>query len=91
MFSDDACSFLSAVKITGANVLQKTSEKGKNFNLHVFVVNINPRRRNCLTIMLQDIQEGEHTGGIARQCLERIDQTVKLMRLNNHIVQNFEI
>ena len=42
---------------------------------------------NCLTIMLQ---EGEHTGGIARQCLERIDQTFKLMRLSNQIVQNFE-
>ena len=32
-----------------------------------------------------DIQEGEYVGEIARRSIGRFDQTVKLLRFNNHI------
>ena len=33
-----------------------------------------------------DIQEGEYVGEIARRSIGRFDNTVKLLRFNNHII-----
>ena len=38
-----------------------------------------------------DIQEGEYVGELARRSIGRFDETVKLLRFNNHINQTNEI
>ena len=38
-----------------------------------------------------DIQEGEYVGELARRSIGRFDKTVKLLRLNNHIIHTNDI
>ena len=38
-----------------------------------------------------DIQEGEYVGELARRSIGRFDKTVKLLRLNNHIIHTKDI
>ena len=38
-----------------------------------------------------DVQEGDHLGELARLSIGRFDKTVKLLRLNNHIIDTNDI
>ena len=38
-----------------------------------------------------DIQEGEYVRELARQSIEKLDKTVKLLRINNHFIHTNDI